>query len=207
VWGNPWQRATTVAVICILHGLVVFIASTALWFSRPHHLSNWANFLGLSAAGLAVVQYLPQLMETWQLGHVGSFSIPMMLIQTPGSFVWAASLFARFGIEGWSIWGIFLITGCLQGALLAMCITFEVRDRQQKLSTEGEAVSPLLVMNMVCYANWSQSNGSNARCIVGYIGGHSSTETDDEGGAVVENAPSERTPLISKRPRTPGQEH
>lgn len=35
----------------------------------------------------------------------------------------------------------------------------------------------------------------------------SSTETDDEGGAVVESAASERTPLIKKRPRTPGQEH
>ena len=57
-----------------------------------------------------------------------------MLIQTPGSFVWSGSLAARLGIEGWSTWGVFLVTGCLQGCLLGMGIYFEVlamRSRQQ----------------------------------------------------------------------------
>jgi hypothetical protein len=54
----------------------------------------------------------------------------MMLLQTPGSFVWAASLAARLGVEGWSTWGLFLVTGSLQGCLLAMAIYFEVNARK-----------------------------------------------------------------------------
>ena len=54
----------------------------------------------------------------------------MMCIQTPGSFVWVASLAANLGWEGWSTWGIYLVTGILQGCLLIMGIAFEVRDRR-----------------------------------------------------------------------------
>lgn len=66
----------------------------------------------------------------------------MMLIQTPGSFVWSGSLFARLGIEGWSTWGVFLVTGCLQGCLLGMGIYFEVQARNARLRTEGDVSLP-----------------------------------------------------------------
>lgn len=55
-----------------------------------------------------------------------------MCIQTPGSFVWVGSLAARLGWAGWSTWGIYLVTGCLQGMLLVMAISFEIRDRRQQ---------------------------------------------------------------------------
>ena len=62
----------------------------------------------------------------------------MMCIQTPGSFVWVGSLAARFGWEGWSTWGIYLVTGVLQGCLLAMGITFELREfRKRKAQREA----------------------------------------------------------------------
>lgn len=98
--------------------------------SKPMHLGTWANVLGIMATVLAAIQYLPQIWTTWNLGHVGSLSIPMMLIQTPGSFVWAGSLAARLGAEGWSTWGVYLVTGCLQGCLLGMGIAFEVKARR-----------------------------------------------------------------------------
>ena len=64
----------------------------------------------------------------------------MMCIQTPGSFVWVGSLAARFGWEGWSTWGIFLVTGVLQGFLLIMAIGFEVKDwrKRRREGNEGE---------------------------------------------------------------------
>lgn len=49
----------------------------------------------------------------------------MMCIQTPGSLVWAASLAAREGVKGWSVWGVLVVTACLQGTLLVMAIYFE----------------------------------------------------------------------------------
>jgi hypothetical protein len=133
-----WRTAVTVAFVCLLHGLAIIFISAALIVARPHHLGNWANTLGIMATALAAIQYLPQIWMTWHLGHVGSLSIPMMLIQTPGSFVWSASLAARLGIEGWSTWGVFLVTGCLQGCLLVMGICFEIKARR---AATGDAVS------------------------------------------------------------------
>lgn len=66
----------------------------------------------------------------------------MMVIQTPGSFVWAGSLAARLGVEGWSTWGIYLVTGCLQGCLLGMGIYFEVEARRAQNEIENRDVSP-----------------------------------------------------------------
>lgn len=54
-----------------------------------------------------------------------------MCIQTPGSFVWVGSLAGRLGVAGWSTWGIYLVTGVLQGGLLVMAIWFEIRDRRE----------------------------------------------------------------------------
>jgi len=108
-----------------------------LWF--PSRLGIWATALGVCAALLACVQYIPQLYTTWRLQHVMSLSIPMMLIQTPGSFVFAASLIIRYGIAGWSSWGMFIVTGILQGCLLTMAIRFELKDRHKAKQLENEA--------------------------------------------------------------------
>lgn len=97
------------------------------------------------ATVLAAIQYLPQIWMTWSLGHVGSLSIPMMLIQTPGSFVWSASLAARLGLEGWSTWGVFLVTGCLQGCLLVMGICFEIKARRERDRALSGVVSGCLL--------------------------------------------------------------
>ena len=73
-----------------------------------------------------------------------------MCLQTPGSFLWSASLFARLGMEGWSTWGVYLVTGTLQGCLLVMGISFEIRDRKQRQGTEGEIVSLLSILMHWC---------------------------------------------------------
>lgn len=137
---DPWKLAVAVTITCFIHAVVVMIVSTAIYFFWPHHLHTWANTLGISAAILSLVQYVPQLIKTYEAGEVGSLSIGMMLLQTPGSFLWAATLMARFGWEGWSLWGLFMITGSLQGALLVMCIYFNLNNGQ-KQCTEGEEVS------------------------------------------------------------------
>ena len=76
----------------------------------------------------------------------------MMCIQTPGSLVFAASLAARLGKEGWSSWGVFLVTACFQGALLFMAVYFEyfgperkdaiLRDIHGQTETETEPLAP-----------------------------------------------------------------
>lgn len=51
--------------------------------------------------------------------------------------MFAGSLAVRLGPSGWSSWGIYLVTGFLQGALLAMGITFELRERRRRKEGNG----------------------------------------------------------------------
>jgi hypothetical protein len=133
-----WRTALGVVLISAVHYVLLMIASVVVVLWYPDFMASWAIGLGLCAAILACIQYLPQIWTTWKLQHVMSLSIPMMCIQTPGSFVFAASLAGRLGAEGWSAWGVYVITGCLQGCLLAMGISFELRDRRLKRAEEEE---------------------------------------------------------------------
>lgn len=123
-----------------MHAVVTLVVSALLIYLAPHHLQSWANAIGILATLLAAIQFIPQLFTTWRLQAAGSLSIPTMCIQTPGSFVFAASLAKRLGPAGWSLWGIYLVTGCLQGSVLGMCIYFELRERKRrrKESVDGD---------------------------------------------------------------------
>lgn len=137
-----WQTAVMVGLLCILHGLIVIIITGVFFIALPSHLTFWANFLGIMAAALAAIQYIPQIWTTYRLRHVGSLSIPMMCIQTPGGFLFAASLFARLGLAGWSTWGIYVMTAFMQGALLVMGIYFELSARREERQAGDDPESP-----------------------------------------------------------------
>lgn len=127
-----YRTALTVTALSVLHAVVIAILSFWFVYARPEHAQGWANFLGIFSTVLASIQYFPQIYTTFRLKRVGSLSIPMMCIQTPGSFVWAASLAARLGSEGWSAWGVYVVTGCLQGSLLIMGSYFEIMHRRRE---------------------------------------------------------------------------
>ena len=130
--GPSFRTALAVAGTCLAHAAVVLILSIYFVYSAPSHLQGWANFLGILATILSSVQYFPQIYTTFRLRTVASLSIPMMCIQTPGSFIWAASLAARLGPSGWSAWGVYCVTGCLQGTLLVMGSYFEITNRRRE---------------------------------------------------------------------------
>lgn len=119
-------------MLCFLHGLVVVALTGVFAIAIPSRLNFWANFLGVMAAVLAAVQYIPQIWTTYHLKHVGSLSIPMMCIQTPGGFLFAASLYFRLGMEGWSTWAIYLLTAAMQGSVLFLCVYYEIRARRER---------------------------------------------------------------------------
>ncbi|CAA9965117.1 Peptidase M28 multi-domain protein [Pyrenophora teres f. maculata] len=136
-----WKEAVLVLGVSIAFFVVSLFGSVVFVYAIPSHVRGWANFLGLLASLLAAIQYLPQIAMTWRLQETGSLSIPMMIIQTPGSFVFAASLYARLGPRGWSAWGLFIFTGFLQGILLAMALSFVWRDRKARQAKELEVAS------------------------------------------------------------------
>jgi hypothetical protein len=122
--------------------LVVIALTGVFAIAMPNRLNFWANFLGVMSGVLAGIQYIPQIWMTYHLKHVGSLSIPMMCIQTPGGLLFAASLFARLGMEGWSTWSIYLLTAAMQGSVLGMGIYFEVARRHEEYAHSYTSSAP-----------------------------------------------------------------
>jgi uncharacterized protein with PQ loop repeat len=121
----PKRRdAVIVGSLTLVSLLVVGITSIALVAAWPHHTQTWADLLGSIAGVLAMIQYLPQIWYTYRLGDVKSLSVITMLIQVPGAFLFAFSLWQRVGWEGWSTWLVYIITGILQGCLLGLAIHY-----------------------------------------------------------------------------------
>ncbi|KAH8201098.1 hypothetical protein TruAng_004725 [Truncatella angustata] len=127
-----WRTAISVAALCLIHGLFVVIISAALALGAPSYLGAWANFLGIVSASLAAIQYIPQIWMTYKLKHAGSLSIPMMCVQTPGGFLFAASLGARLGWAGWSSWGVYVLSAIMQGIVLGMALSYEWPSREER---------------------------------------------------------------------------
>ncbi|KAK3677975.1 hypothetical protein LTR78_002070 [Recurvomyces mirabilis] len=121
----PKRRdAVIVGSLTLLMLLVVGITSVALVAAWPHHTQGWANLLGGVAGVLAMVQYVPQIWYTYRLEDVKSLSVITMLIQVPGAFLFAFSLWQRVGWEGWSTWLVYIVTGILQACLLGLAIHY-----------------------------------------------------------------------------------
>ena len=89
-----------------------------------------AGIFGIFASMCAVVQFLPQLILTYQIQIVGALSIPTMLMQCPGSFMMVISLSLQPGAN-WTSWMMYFIGGIMQGMLLMMCIFIVARDRSK----------------------------------------------------------------------------
>ena len=134
----PKRRdAVVVGVATLLALLLVGITSIAMVASFPHHTQGWANLLGTVSGVLAAIQYLPQIYYTFKIGDVKSLSIITMLIQVPGAFVFAFSLWLRVGWEGWSTWLVYVVTGILQGVLLGLAISYYLARRKNKRAEDA----------------------------------------------------------------------
>lgn len=119
------KRVTVlVAGVLSMSALICIVSKATGKYTR-----SIADIFGILAALLTTVQYLPQIYTTYTLGHVGSLSIPMMCLQTPGGFVWALSLALRPETK-WSTWAVTFTAAVLQGVLLIMAVSFEFKDKK-----------------------------------------------------------------------------
>lgn len=134
------RRDALIVGISMLGALfVVGITSIAVIASSPTATNQaWANTLGSVASTLAMIQYLPQIYFTWRNGSIGSLSIITMLIQVPGSFLFAFSLWLRVGTAGWSTWLVFVVTGTLQAFLLGLAIKYYFAAAANGSDVDGE---------------------------------------------------------------------
>ncbi|KAI8390304.1 hypothetical protein BD560DRAFT_380598 [Blakeslea trispora] len=130
---NEWKISLVVAAVCIGHLALSFFISVLLlvFVGGPDHWQTnyWAAFLGILSMVLASLQYIPQIYKTWKSKKVGAISIPMMLLQTPGTALFVYSLMVRPGTN-WTAWLTYMVTGVLQGTLLVMCIVWHYRNKK-----------------------------------------------------------------------------
>ncbi|KAJ2548964.1 hypothetical protein EV175_004625 [Coemansia sp. RSA 1933] len=130
-----WETALWVTSAVVTHATVCILMSTLLVavvgpYAAPTR--TWASLLGLFSLCLTCIQFLPQILKTWRSGVVGALSIPMMLMQTPGGFLFAYSIAVRPGVN-WSSWISTFVAATLQGVLLAICLVFDAREKRQRI--------------------------------------------------------------------------
>jgi uncharacterized protein with PQ loop repeat len=144
----------TTALSVVIGSLLFFVIGSILSIIFLQHSTplarSYAAYLGVASMLLAAAQYIPQLWVTWRIKRVASLSIPMMCIQSPGSFLFAYSIAVRPGTN-WSTWLTYLCTGVLQACLLGMCVAWRVREKREDRKGKGvaregipEETSPLL---------------------------------------------------------------
>lgn len=150
----------------------------------PTYLQQYASVLGIAAAILASIQYIPQIRMTWKLKGAGALSIPMMLIQTPGGYLFAISLAMRLGASGWSTWTQYVVLATLQGFLLSMALSFEAVNYRQ----DHPQTSTLLGFLNHIFNPTAEDNESESSCL--------DPDYQDEGGVHVEGRYGERSPLL-----------
>lgn len=121
---EEYARILRVSYLVIIHAAVSIIQIAIAFSTNRSVLLSLAQFNGLMSTFLTVVKYVPQIVTTFRLKHPGTLSIGMMCIQTPGGFIFTATLFFTKGSH-WSSWMSYFVAAVLQGSLLALCIYYE----------------------------------------------------------------------------------
>lgn len=85
--------------------------------------SRFSQVIGIISAVVVVIQWSPQIYTTWQLESAGALSIPMLLLQMPGSL---STVFFQAFVDGadFSTWGPYLVSAIEQAILVIMCMAF-----------------------------------------------------------------------------------
>lgn len=118
-----YKRIEEVGKIVAAHGIISLLEIVIGFSTNYTVLYSIANINGLLSTLLTVIKYVPQIYTTYRLKHPGTLSIGMMCIQTPGGFVFTATLYFTKGSH-WSSWVSYLVAAILQGTLLLLCFYY-----------------------------------------------------------------------------------
>ncbi|KAF8952498.1 hypothetical protein BGZ46_003461, partial [Entomortierella lignicola] len=148
-----WRGLRCCKDIIIIGNFVVSAVITTLLMllvndgNSDHHSAwtmLWAGFLSVGSVLLAMIQFLPQIVETYFRKSVGALSIPMLLMQTPYAIIIAVGL-ALNPESDWSTWFPYAFTAILQAVLLGMCLFFYIKAKRLGLSSfHPTETTPLL---------------------------------------------------------------
>ncbi|KAK5699624.1 hypothetical protein LTR97_005753 [Elasticomyces elasticus] len=132
------RRAWIVLLAACGFAFAVLLISAIIGNRFPWYSQTWANMLGIALTVCACTQWIPQILTTWHLGHLGSLSLTGMCLQTPYTWIFCISMMLRVGLQGWSVWIVYVLVGSAQLVLIAMGILFAFRPS----NTSQEAKDP-----------------------------------------------------------------
>lgn len=116
-------RIVRVGQLVAVHALLSLVQIGFAFGTHRRVLLKIAQFNGVMLTLLTVIKYVPQIFTTYRLKHPGTLSVGMMCIQTPGGFIFTATLFFTKGLN-WSLWMSYFVAALLQGTLLCLCIYY-----------------------------------------------------------------------------------
>lgn len=143
---EEFHRIIHVGRIVILHVVLSLVQIAVAFSTNRTVLLSLAQINGVMSTLLTVIKYVPQIFTTYRLKHPGTLSIGMMCIQTPGGFVFTATLFFTKGSH-WSSWMSYFVAAMMQGTLLILCIYYEYFS--DHLRTESEEVQRIIDENTI----------------------------------------------------------
>lgn len=78
------RRAWVVLLAACGFAFLVLVVSAVISRRFPPAVGRgWADVLGVVVTVLACVQWVPQTVTTWKLGHLGSLSLPALCLSAP----------------------------------------------------------------------------------------------------------------------------
>lgn len=125
------REAEMVLVVSNAFALIILIVSAVILHQFPWASQTWADILGVSLTVGACLQWLPQIVTTWRLGHLGSLSSTSLCFMAPYTWIFGISMIIRVGINGWSAWIVYVLVGTMQVVLIGFAIVFSLRKKQQ----------------------------------------------------------------------------
>lgn len=123
--------------------LLILVISATILHYFPQASQTWADILGVSLAVGACFQWLPQIVTTWRLGHLGSLSPTSLFFLVPYTWIFGISMIVRVGIKGWSAWIIYVLVGTMQLILIGFAIVFSSRSSVQEVEYDSKSNLPL----------------------------------------------------------------
>lgn len=113
-------------------------------------VTAWTTLLALIALVSSTIQFVPQIIRTYKLKMVGALSVPAMMMQTPGSFLFCYTIAISPGTN-FTSWITYFVGGCLQGILLVLCFYYQnIRDYiviESESSNNNDEIEQQLHMN------------------------------------------------------------
>ncbi|KAJ3220826.1 hypothetical protein HDU81_011165 [Chytriomyces hyalinus] len=138
--GAAYIRALKMINLSILIILAfAFISAVTLYSLSPAWVVFIASGFGVLSAVSSLVLFVPQIFETVKLKSAGALSIPTLMMQVPGNFLFALSISLAPGAN-FTSYAPLLISGMLQFVLLALCLHYSKATVVQSGEEEREAL-------------------------------------------------------------------